>query len=913
MNYTFDIIDTQDDTLTTQLVKAEGGSIIVEWKGGDRKDDLFLVGSSASFTMVGMSREDGQFLDLFTGDETRYKVRMTDSDSNILMEWFILPDSYSEPYSNSPILIDFEAVDGLGRLKGKYLPEDYYQEEKSVIEILSQCLKLTGLNLSFRFAPAIENSQQKDYNKIYIDTGLFEKDKKKQDAHEVLEDLLESMCCTLYQADNCWNIEGLNIRNFQVYDTKIYSPSGQLTGEVQMTRNRRTIQGIRPTVLNMQAPYGVIDIRHKREPLGFAETVAEEENEGWALERGSEEYIYASDWIGQEGLHAWAHGDNGQVYFGKRTPNTNQLIFLRNRPYLKKGGKYRLNIEFEIESIYTYDQMKDTGHWTNPFIIQIRQYYINPEGILRPKVLYTNIGADGFNAQDIPQVFGSEKTATTKLSFVSNYDGPLDVQIFGINNTDDSGIHRVYINELELEDIAFEKEYVSEILSEQDYTLKKELELEYADDATGLSKAFRLQKLRTPGDFTVEEVDILSQFEKDGYWYAIASLSGANLIDDNIKGVFQDGNPIQVEEVIYNYNNSQEHVLKLNDKLIDNGTSGRTHPFVTVNVYDYNAISENRSYWEQWTDSLYKIEQKRYVDVVANMYSLLHKAPIFKIDFPVKDNITFNNFIDFDFLGNKQFMLANCRWDVDKGFAELMGIQAFYGVEAGVNLPPVVEAGPDIYITIDQNEVLLSCEAYDPDGYIVSYKWEEVTNNGAVFFGTSSSEVRVVDLTEDFYTFKVTVTDNEGATATDTVNVYRTQTVTASLEETYFEGSTNFSERHFKLHVDPDIAEGSAVNIRGLLYSKISGTACRTRVRVQIDGRGTLLLVETITSGGGSDEGEKTFSLNYTKGSEVTFEILAEKEGSGANIDTSFSIDVMEFVDGTGNVEGLPLGYQILV
>src|SRR5690606_29646934 len=79
---------------------------------------------------------------------------------------FILPDAYSEPYTDGPIPVKFRATDGLGRLKGKYLPDDFYKDEKSVVKILAKCLELTGLGLNFRFAPAIENSVQKDYDKI---------------------------------------------------------------------------------------------------------------------------------------------------------------------------------------------------------------------------------------------------------------------------------------------------------------------------------------------------------------------------------------------------------------------------------------------------------------------------------------------------------------------------------------------------------------------------------------------------------------------------------------------------------------------------------------------------------------------------------------------------------------------------
>jgi hypothetical protein len=46
-------------------------------------------------------------------------------------------------------------------------------KEQSVIAILSQCLRLTGLEMELCFKPAIENFVNKDYDTIYIDTATF--------------------------------------------------------------------------------------------------------------------------------------------------------------------------------------------------------------------------------------------------------------------------------------------------------------------------------------------------------------------------------------------------------------------------------------------------------------------------------------------------------------------------------------------------------------------------------------------------------------------------------------------------------------------------------------------------------------------------------------------------------------------
>ena len=172
MNHTISIIDTQNAAVSL-VEAAQNESIVLQWHGGDEKTPA-IVGSSLFFTMRAPALSEGYFLDFFTGDENRYRVELTDDDNgSITWQGFLLPDSYSEPYSRSNIFVGFEATCGLGRLKGKYLPDDYYRDEKSVIDIISSLLVLTGLQLELRFSPAIDNYTQKDYAALYIDTATF--------------------------------------------------------------------------------------------------------------------------------------------------------------------------------------------------------------------------------------------------------------------------------------------------------------------------------------------------------------------------------------------------------------------------------------------------------------------------------------------------------------------------------------------------------------------------------------------------------------------------------------------------------------------------------------------------------------------------------------------------------------------
>jgi thermitase len=92
-------------------------------------------------------------------------------------------------------------------------------------------------------------------------------------------------------------------------------------------------------------------------------------------------------------------------------------------------------------------------------------------------------------------------------------------------------------------------------------------------------------------------------------------------------------------------------------------------------------------------------------------------------------------------------------------------------VTVNPNLPPVANAGPDQAVTdtnADGSELVLlnGSASSDPDGSVVSYQWLE----GATVLATVASAS--VPLTIGTHTLTLRVTDNDGATATDTVVVF---------------------------------------------------------------------------------------------------------------------------------------------
>ena len=93
-------------------------------------------------------------------------------------------------------------------------------------------------------------------------------------------------------------------------------------------------------------------------------------------------------------------------------------------------------------------------------------------------------------------------------------------------------------------------------------------------------------------------------------------------------------------------------------------------------------------------------------------------------------------------------------------------------VNAAPNISPVADAGLDQAITLPVNTVTLSGSGTDADGTIVSYGWTKISGpSGYTIVNPTSAVTGVTGLTQGVYQFQIEVTDNNGATGTDIVQV----------------------------------------------------------------------------------------------------------------------------------------------
>jgi hypothetical protein len=129
-------------------------------------------------------------------------------------------------------------------------------------------------------------------------------------------------------------------------------------------------------------------------------------------------------------------------------------------------------------------------------------------------------------------------------------------------------------------------------------------------------------------------------------------------------------------------------------------------------------------------------------------------------------------------------------------------INGFMLIEKGgtgsTNVPPVVNAGLDQSITLPASSLQLNGSATDANGSVSTYSWSKVSGPAQfTFSSTTITNPIVSNLAQGSYTFRLTATDNQGASASDDIIVVvgsgSTPPVTKTVKVNVFGGTNPYS------------------------------------------------------------------------------------------------------------------------
>ncbi len=169
----------------------------------------------------------------------------------------------------------------------------------------------------------------------------------------------------------------------------------------------------------------------------------------------------------------------------------------------------------------------------------------------------------------------------------------------------------------------------------------------------------------------------------------------------------------------------------------------------------------------------------------------------------------------------------------DKGAVSSSSIEIIVRKKPSTNKAPTVDAGKDQTITSGET-VTLNAIANDPDGTIVKYEWKE----GSVV-KSNDPALTLENLSTGTHIFTITVTDDKGATADDTVVITVTAPVVtnqAPIADAGADANLVLGDRSIKLDASASYdPEGNSLTYQWEVIKKPAGSTINTTLSNEKD------------------------------------------------------------------------------
>jgi hypothetical protein len=347
-----------------------------------------------------------------------------------------------------------------------------------------------------------------------------------------------------------------------------------------------------------------------------------------------------------------------------------------------------------------------------------------------------------------------------------------------------------------------------------------EIDLRFGDDPTLFTEAFYIERTRgLVGNneanrffFSVKYYTV-----KDGITYAIVLLRAAVMayrFRFEINKIFHVNGPnvltgqvLNEPNIIFNFEDGESAAIEVNEAL----SSG--HIFINYSRYKDEIRSRNEI--TSWSDAIFEVENKRFGQIVGEIEKKIYETPHFSFEGATDSPLKYNDILKIQYNDEQRyFTLSNCSWMPDDNTSEFIANEMLYQGANSELIPPFVDAGPDIIIGEFDSVSFLSAVANAPSGTIETRQWEQVSEAGNAIIDTPGNlQTEVDQLSLDYYTFRITVTDSNGLSAFDEVNVIRITFATLTLDETESGEGSGSAFSTYKVNVTPALTGNQSLSI----------------------------------------------------------------------------------------------------
>lgn len=808
------IFDTENTGAVTTLEQSQKDSIQLVWNGGEEKD-VPIIGSNLNFSMLDDRAEDGRFFDLYTGNETRYRVelytiRLQNNVATEILLWkgFLLPEQYNEPYENGQFFVNFIATCGLGRLKGKTLSDTYYNNSFTYIQFITACLSLTGNQGKLYFSPAIKNKTTK-WDSIYINGKVFKEKEKKKNVYQILEIILQDSLCSIFHEYGNWFVLGYNKKISKKITYRVYDLNGVFEETILITRKPIDCSNnalIAPQI-SVISPLKEITINQSIEEVKIPSSWFQEKSDGWVITaQSSGNYnprnLFFNNYSPDQSGITWVTVDvktNKLLLFNFEAFDPTQYLYLRNKIYVTSGQKLKFNSKLSInrssiDSATSDASLANQGKWND--LIRISILISDFDGAtVDQEVVYT-------------LSFNEDRKSISVKDFIVKQSGFLDVRLYRpIGGTEQESIFNIVIDDINIEEVGYIpiETYVNQI--NEEYSQTREIDITLSDDLKSSTKLLSTKVPRVQNVFRYsQEIPIRNTYFFEGKYYVVVVDFDIFPIKDMNNFVFVkrsgQSNYIKVNnpEIVYNINNSEQNVFTYD--INELGFEIQQNDTLKVDFMDYTYPSGDRADNLSWSDDIYQINSKRYAKTIADIYRNLYRESHLSLDVSFTGLYGISTLIAFTYRGKKNYYPLNIEWDVSNGITTGFYNETFYGHEDIEILPISVDAGPDISGN-SLDFVNINATATTPNSFIVSILWEKISGDGLLFFtNTLNTQFRIGSTTS---VLKITITDNYGQIAIDTVSIIKLTEYTARLIKTRQFSTANLILSDYDFDLSPSL------------------------------------------------------------------------------------------------------------